>query len=224
VLHVIYLVFNEGYSASSGAALTREELSAEAIRLGRLLVHLLPEPEAIGLLALMLLHESRRAARTTPSGDLVLLEDQDRNAWDRARIAEGAALVERALKSRRPGPYALQAAIAAVHAGAATAADTDWSQIAALYGVLVGIEPSPVVELNRAVAIAMADGIEQGLALLDGIHLPGYHLLPAARADFLRRLRRLDEAATFYREALALVTNEAERRYLERRLAEVAQS
>jgi len=222
-LHVIYLVFNEGYSASSGASLTRQELSAEAIRLGRLLVELLPEPDAIGLLALMLLHESRRAARTSPAGDLVLLEEQDRSSWNSPRIAEGIALVERALGMNRLGPYTLQAAIAAVHAEAKSATATDWPQIAALYGVLAGIDPSPVVQLNRAVAIAMADGIEQGLALLDTIHLPGYHLLPAARADLLRRLGRLDEAATNYREALALVTNEAERRFLERRLVECAQ-
>ena len=222
VLHVIYLVFNEGYSASSGASLTRQELSAEAIRLGRLLVELLPEPEAVGLLALMLLHESRRAARTSPEGELVLLEEQNRASWDRARIAEGLALVERALGSNRFGPYAVQAAIAAVHAEATSAAATDWPQIAALYGVLAGIDASPVVQLNRAVAIAMADGIEQGLALLDTVHLPGYHLLPAARADLLRRLGRLDDAAAAYREALGLVTNEAERRFLERRLVEVA--
>ncbi len=221
VLHVIYLVFNEGYSASSGRSLTRHDLSAEAIRLGRLLVELLPEPEAIGLLALMLLHESRRAARTLPSGELVLLDEQDRSVWDRGQIGEGIALVERALGSRRVGPYTLQAAIAAVHAEAANAGATDWPQIAALYGVLVGIDPSPVVELNRAVAVAMADGIEQGLALLDRIHLPGYHLLPAARADLLRRLGRYSEAAAGYREALGLVTNEAERRFLERRLVEV---
>jgi len=222
VLHVIYLVFNEGYSASSGASLTRQELSAEAIRLGRLLVELLPEPEAVGLLALMLLHESRRAARTSPEGELVLLEEQNRASWDRERIAEGLALVERALGSNRFGPYAVQAAIAAVHAEATSAAATDWPQIAALYGVLAGIDASPVVQLNRAVAIAMADGIEQGLALLDTVHLPGYHLLPAARADLLRRLGRLDDAAAAYREALGLVTNEAERRFLERRLVEVA--
>ena len=222
VLHVIYLVFNEGYSASSGASLTRQELSAEAIRLGRLLVELLPEPEAVGLLALMLLHESRRAARTSPEGELVLLEEQNRASWDRERIAEGVALVERALGSNRIGPYTVQAAIAAVHAEATSAAATDWPQIAALYGVLAGIDPSPVVQLNRAVAIAMADGIEQGLALLDAVHLPGYHLLPAARADLLRRLGRLDDAAAAYREALGLVTNEAERRFLERRLVEVA--
>ena len=222
VLHVIYLVFNEGYSASSGASLTRQELSAEAIRLGRLLVELLPEPEAVGLLALMLLHESRRAARTSPDGELVLLEEQNRASWDRERIAEGIALVERALGSNHFGPYTVQAAIAAVHAEATSAAATDWPQIAALYGVLAGIDASPVVQLNRAVAIAMADGIEQGLALLDTIHLPGYHLLPAARADLLRRLGRLDDAAAAYREALELVTNEAERRFLGRRLVEVA--
>ncbi|HKW51627.1 MAG TPA: RNA polymerase sigma factor [Candidatus Eisenbacteria bacterium] len=223
VLHVIYLVFNEGYSASSGTSLTRQELSAEAIRLGRLLVDLLPEPEAIGLLALMLLHESRRAARTSAAGDLVVLEEQDRTAWDKQRIAEGIALVGRALGMNRLGPYALQAAIAALHAEANSAAATDWPQIAALYGVLAGIDPSPVVQLNRAVAIAMADGIEQGLVLLDTIHLPGYHLLPAARADLLRRLGRFNEAGTNYREALTLVTNETERRFLERRLVECGQ-
>jgi RNA polymerase sigma-70 factor (ECF subfamily) len=222
VLAVVYLVFNEGYSASFGADLVRAELCAEAIRLGRLLVELLPaEREPKGLLALMLLHDARRATRTDDEGAIVLLEDQDRSRWDRARIAEGSALVERALRGRPPGKYAVQAAIAALHAQAPSARETDWPQIAALYGVLAGIHPSPVVELNRAVAIAMADGIEQGLALLDTIHLPGYHLLPAARADLLRRLGRHPEAAAAYRQALALVTNEAERRFLERRLAEV---
>ncbi len=222
VLAVVYLIFNEGYSASFGAELVRADLCGEAIRLGRLLVELLPaEREPKGLLALMLLHDARRATRTDADGAIVLLEDQDRSRWDRAAIAEGAALVERALRGYPPGRYALQAAIAALHAGAPTARETDWPQIAALYGVLAGIHPSPVVELNRAVAVAMADGPERGLALLDTIHLPGYHLLPAARADLLRRLGRAGEAAAAYREALALVTNEAERRFLERRLAEV---
>jgi len=225
VLAVVYLVFNEGYSASFGADLVRADLCAEAIRLGRLLVELLPaEREPRGLLALMLLHDARRATRTDDEGAIVLLEDQDRSRWDRAKIAEGSALVEQALQGGPPGAYALQAAIAALHARAASARETDWPQIAALYGVLAGIHPSPVVELNRAVAIAMADGLEQGLALLDTIHLPGYHLLPAARADLLRRLDRRAEAAAAYREALGLVTNDAERRFLERRLAEVTRS
>jgi RNA polymerase sigma-70 factor, ECF subfamily len=222
VLAVVYLVFNEGYSASFGAELVRGELCIEAIRLGRLLVELLPaEGEPKGLLALMLLHDARRATRTDDEGAIVLLEDQDRARWDRMKIAEGAALVERALRGRPLGAYAVQAAIAALHAQAPSARETDWPQIAALYSVLVGIHPSPVVELNRAVAIAMADGLEQGLALLDTIHLPGYHLLPAARADLLRRLGRHADAAAAYRQALALVTNAAERRFLERRLAEV---
>lgn len=222
VLAVIYLVFNEGYAASFGAELVRADLCAEAIRLGCLLVELLPaEPEPKGLLALMLLHDARRATRTDDEGAIVLLEDQDRSRWDRAKIAEGAALVEQALRGRPPGRYAVQAAIAALHAQAPSAHATDWRQIAALYSVLACIYPSPVVELNRAVAIAMADGLEHGLALLDTIHLPGYHLLPAARADLLRRLGRHTEAADAYRQALALVTNEAERRFLERRLAEV---
>jgi RNA polymerase sigma-70 factor (ECF subfamily) len=222
VMAVVYLVFNEGYSASFGPALVRGDLCAEAIGLGRLLAELLPaEREPKGLLALMLFHDSRRATRTGPDGAIVLLEDQDRSRWDGEKIAEGAALVERALRGRPPGKYAVQAAIAGLHARSPSAQETDWPQIAALYGVLSSIEPSPVVELNRAVAIAMADGIERGLALLDTIHLPGYHLLPAARADLLRRLDRRSEAAAAYREALDLVTNEAERRFLERRLAEV---
>jgi len=224
VLAVIYLVFNEGYSAHSGSELVHGELCDEAIRLGRLLSELLPaEREVAGLLALMLLHDARRATRTDDHGDLVILEDQDRSRWDRSKIVDGAALVEHALPGLPPGKYAVQAAIAALHANAPSAGETDWSQIAALYGVLADIYPSPVVRLNRAVAIAMADGIEQGLALLDTIDLPGYYLLHAARADLLRRLRRRSQAADAYREALALVTNEAERRYLERRLAEVAQ-
>ena len=225
VLAVVYLVFNEGYSASFGADLVRADLCAEAIRLGRLLVELLPaQREPRGLLALMLLHDARRATRTDDQGAIVLLEDQDRSRWDRAKIAEGSALVEQALHGGPPGAYALQAAIAALHAHARSARETDWPQIAALYGVLAGIHPSPVVELNRAVAIAMADGFERGLALLNTIHLPGYHLLPAARADLLRRLDRRAEAAAAYREALTLVTNEAERRFLQRRLAEVTRT
>jgi RNA polymerase sigma-70 factor (ECF subfamily) len=225
VLRVIYLVFNEGYAASSGATLTRHDLSGEAIRVARLLVELLPEPEAAGLLALMLLHESRRAARATPAGDLVLLEDQDRSLWNRDMIAEGTALVERALSSRRVGPYAIQAAIAAVHAGAPSAAATDWSQIVGLYGLLARAEPSPVVELNRAVAIAMRDGPETGLELIDAIlargELAEYRLAHAARADLCRRLGRAVEARASYQRALALTRQEPERRFLERRLAEL---
>ena len=202
VLHVVYLVFNEGYSASSGDTVIRHDLAAEAIRLGRLLVELLPEPEAIGLLALMLLHDSRRAARTDRGGDLLLLEEQDRSLWDRDQIAEGIALVERGLASRRSGPYTLQAAIAAVHAGARTAEDTDWNRIVGLYDVLSRLEPSPVVRLNRAVAIAMRDGPEAGLRLVDGIlasgDLPDYHLAHSARADLCRRLGRLEEARRSY--------------------------
>jgi len=222
VLAVVYLVFNEGYTASFGMELVRGDLCVEAIRLGRLLCDLLPgEPEARGLLALMLLHDARRDTRTDDTGAIVVLEDQDRSRWDRGKIAEGSALVEQALRAERPGSYAIQAAIAALHAGARTAAETDWQQIAALYGVLAGINPSPVVQLNRAVAVALADGIEEGLAQLDAIHLPGYYLLPAARADLLRRLGRRAKAAAAYRQAITLVTNDAERRYLERRLAEV---
>jgi RNA polymerase sigma-70 factor (ECF subfamily) len=225
VLHVIYLVFNEGYVASSGASLTRPDLSGEAIRLGRLLVELLPEPEAMGLLALMLLHEARRPARTSASGELVLLEEQDRTLWNRAQIAEGVALVERALTSRRFGPYSLQAAIAAVHAEAPTAAATDWAQIVGLYDVLMRADPTPVVELNRAAAVAMRDGPAAGLALIDAIlargELGGYHLAHAARADLLRRLGRSDDARRAYERALTLATQEAERRFLERRLRKV---
>jgi RNA polymerase sigma-70 factor (ECF subfamily) len=225
VMAVVYLIFNEGYAASFGAELVRADLCAEAIRLGRMLVELLPaEREPKGLLALMLLHDARRATRTDDEGGIVLLEDQDRSRWDRAKIAEGAALVREALRGSAPGEYAVQAAIAALHAGAPSAGVTDWPQIAALYGVLAGLHPSPVIELNRAVAIAMADGPESGLALLNTLELPGYHLLPAARADLLRRLGRSKEAAAAYRDALALVTNEAERRFLERRLAEVTRS
>ena len=225
VLHVVYLVFNEGYSASSGASLTRADLSAEAIRLGRLLVELLPEPEAVGLLALMLLHESRRAARTSPDGELVLLDEQNRGSWNRAMIAEGCALVEQALRSRRFGPYALQAAIAAVHAEAPTAAETDWRQIAGLYDVLLRADPSPVVELNRAAAIAMRDGPAAGLALADALlargELTDYHLAHSARADLLRRLGRTADARAAYARALALARQEPERRFLARRLREL---
>ena len=224
VLHVIYLVFNEGYSASSGTSLTRHDLSGEAIRLGRLLVELLPEPEALGLLALMLLHESRRAARVTPEGDLILLEDQDRTLWDRAMIAEGGELVTRALGMRRFGPYAIQAAIGAVHAETVETRSTDWRQIVGLYDVLLRVEPSPVVELNRAVAVAMRDGPEAGLALIDALlergELEKYHLAHAARADLCRRLERTSEAREAYRRALELTQLEPERRFLERRLAE----
>jgi RNA polymerase sigma-70 factor (ECF subfamily) len=225
VLHVIYLVFNEGYSASSGASLTRHDLSAEAIRLGRLLVELLPDTEAIGLLALMLLHDSRRAARTSPAGDLVLLGDQDRSLWNRQQIAEGSALVERALTSRRFGPYTLQAAIAAVHAGAPGTDATDWGRIVGLYDVLLRIQPSPVVELNRAVAVAMREGPGAGLALIDAIlargELADYHLAHSARADLCRRLGRRDDAAASYRRALALARQDPERRFLEGRLREL---
>jgi len=225
VLHVIYLVFNEGYSASSGASLTRADLSSEAIRLGQLLQELLPEPEVIGLLALMLLQESRRASRTTPTGELILLENQDRSLWDRERIREGITLVEQALISRRFGPYTLQAAIAAVHAEAPTAAATDWAQIVALYGALAHAEPSPVIELNRAVAVAMRDGPEAGLALVDALlargELADYHLAHSARADLCRRLGRVEEARASYEKALALTVQEPERRFLENRLREL---
>jgi RNA polymerase sigma-70 factor (ECF subfamily) len=225
VLRVVYLVFNEGYSASSGASVTRHDLADEAIRLGRLLFELLPEPEVQGLLALMLLHESRRAARTSPTGDLVRLEDQDRSLWNRGQIAEAAALVRQALSTRRIGPYTVQAGIAAVHAEAPTAADTDWDQIVGLYDVLMQADPSPVVELNRAVAVAMRDGAEAGLALVDAIlergDLADYHLAHAARADFCRRLGRTAEARESYERALSLTRQEPERRFLERRLAEL---
>jgi RNA polymerase sigma-70 factor (ECF subfamily) len=226
VLRVIYLVFNEGYAASSGSSLTRHDVSAEAIRLGRLLVELLPEPEALGLLALMLLHESRRAARTTETGEVVLLDDQDRSKWDRAQIAEGARLVERALASRRIGPYAIQAAIAAVHAEAPAASDTDWREIVGLYDVLGRIEASPVVELNRAVAVAMRDGPAAGLALVDDIlgrgDLVEYRLAHAARAELCRRLGKMDDALASYQRALELTRQEPERRFIERRIAEVS--
>ncbi len=223
VLRVVYLVFNEGYSASSGGSLTRHDLSGEAIRLGRLLIELLPEPEAVGLLALMLLHDSRRAARASPTGDLILLDDQDRSLWNRDQIVEGAALVERALSSRRIGPYTVQAAIAAVHAQAPGPAATDWAQIVALYDVLMRTNPSPVVELNRAVAVAMRDGPAAGLALVDAILARGdlekYHLAHSARADLCRRLGRTAEARASYERALSLTQQEPERRFLERRLA-----
>jgi RNA polymerase sigma-70 factor, ECF subfamily len=222
---VIYLVFNEGYSASSGASLTRADLSAEALRLARLLVELLREPEAMGLLALLLLHEARRAARSSVEGDLILLEHQNRSLWDRALIAEGIALVEQALGSKRFGPYSLQAAIAAVHAEAPSAAETDWAQIVALYDVLARLDPSPVIELNRAVAVAMRDGPAAGLALIEALLSQGdlqqYHLAHAARADLCRRLGRSADARSSYQRALALARQEPERRFLERRLAEL---
>ena len=225
VLRVIYLVFNEGYAASAGDSVTRHELSAEAIRLGRLVVELLPEPEAVGLLALMLLHESRRAARTSSSGELVLLQDQDRARWDRGLIAEGTGLVRRALTSGRAGPYAIQAAISAVHAEAATLDDTDWSEIVGLYDLLLAGESSPVVELNRAVAVAMRDGPEAGLALVDALlergELKEYRLAHAARADLCRQLGRNADARVSYERALALTRQEPERRFLERRIVEV---
>jgi RNA polymerase sigma-70 factor, ECF subfamily len=225
VLHVIYLVFNEGYSASSGDSLTRHDLSGEAIRLGRLLVELLPEPEAVGLLALMLLHESRRQARTTPDGELVLLDDQDRSRWNRQQIAEGVALVKRALASRAFGPYTLQAAIAALHAEAPSAAETDWAEIVGLYDVLLRAEPSPVVELNRAAAVAMRDGPEAGLMLIDCIlgrgELADYALAHSARAELCRRLGRTDEAIASYERALKLTSQGPQRRFNERRLEQL---
>ena len=225
VLRAIYLVFNEGYLATSGEALTRHDLSGEAIRLGRLLVELLPEPEAVGLLALMLLQESRRAARADAAGDVVLLADQDRALWNQQQIADGTALVEGALASGGAGPYALQAAIAALHAAAPAATETDWPQIVALYDVLLRTEPSPVVELNRAVAVAMRDGPEAGLALVDELlaqgDLDGYRLAHAARADLCRRIGRTEEARIAYKRALELTQQASERRFLERRLAEL---
>ena len=225
VLHVIYLVFNEGYSASSGASLTRSDLSGEAIRLGRLLVELLPEPEVLGLLALMLLHESRRPARTSSAGDLILLEDQDRSLWNREQIVEGLALVERALSSQRIGMYTIQAAIAAVHAQARTAAETDWAQIVALYDLLLQAEPSPVIELNRAAAVAMRDGPLAGVTIIDAIlargELADYHLIHSARAELCRRLGRTAEARNSYERALSLTQQEPERRFRQRRLEEL---
>jgi RNA polymerase sigma-70 factor (ECF subfamily) len=225
VLRVIYLVFNEGYSASSGVSLTRHDLSGEAIRLGRLLMELLPEPDVMGLLALMLLQESRRAARTSPDGDIVLLADQDRSLWDRAQIAEGARLVERALSSQRFGPYTVQAAIAAVHAGSPSAGETDWREIAGLYDVLLRVAPSPVAELNRAVAVAMRDGPDAGLAFIDALlaqgELADYHLAHSARAELCRRAGRLPDARASYQRALELAQQEPERRFLQRRLEEL---
>jgi len=225
VLRVIYLVFNEGYLASAGDLLTRSDLSGEAIRLGRLLAELIPESESIGLLALMLLQESRRTARTTPAGDLVLLDEQDRSLWKHDLIAEGSALVERALGSGRVGPYALQAAIAAVHAEAPNAAATDWAQIVGLYDALLRLDPSPVIELNRAVGVAMLDGPAAGLAAVDNIlargELADYHLAHAARADLYRRLGMVGEARAAYRRALELTRQAPERRFLERRLGEL---
>jgi len=227
VLHVIYLVFNEGYSASSGQSLTRADLSAEAIRLARLLVELLPEPEVLGLLALMLLHDSRRLARTSSEGDLILLENQNRSLWNRQQISEGKHLVERALSSGRFGPYTIQAAIAAVHSDASTTASTDWNQIVALYDLLARVESSPIIELNRAVAIAMRDGPEAGLNLIDAIlargELADYHLLHSSRAEFLRRLGRSAQARAAYHRALDCTEQEPERRFLEGRLKELKQ-
>jgi RNA polymerase sigma-70 factor (ECF subfamily) len=227
VLQVIYLVFNEGYSASSGASVTRPDLSGEAIRLARLLLELLPDPEVMGLLSLMLLHESRRAARTSPAGELVLLDDQDRSLWNRDQMAEGQALVARAFSSQAPGAYTLQAAISAVHAAAESAAATDWRQIVALYDALIRVVPSPVVELNRAVAVAMRDGPAVGLERIDAIlsrgDLAEYHLAHAARADLCRRLGRAADARASYQRALALARQEPERRFLERRLGELGE-
>jgi RNA polymerase sigma-70 factor (ECF subfamily) len=228
VLHVVYLVFNEGYSASSGSSLTRHDLSAEAIRLGRLLVELLPEPEAMGLLALMLLHESRREARTSADGELLLLDAQDRTRWNRQLIAEGVALIERAMRSRQFGPYTLQAAIAALHAEAPTPEATDWAEIVGLYDVLLRADPSPVIELNRAAAVAMRDGPAAGLALIDRIlargELQEYQLAHSARAELCRRLHRIDEALESYQRALELTRQEPQRRFIQRRLAELRPS
>ena len=222
VLRVIYLVFNEGYSASAGDSVTRRDLSSEAIRLGRLVVELLAEPEALGLLALMVLHDSRREARTSPDGELIVLEEQDRSLWNKALIAEGTVLVQRALSVPRFGPYAIQAAIAAVHADAATAADTDWTEIVGLYDVLLTLSPSPVVELNRAVAVAMRDGPQAGLQLVDAILSRGdlgeYRLAHAARADLSRRLGRTEDARASYSRALQLTRQEPERRFITRRI------
>ena len=226
VLHVIYLVFNEGYSASAGDSVTRSDLSEEAIYLGRLLLELLPEAEVMGLLALMLIHESRRSARSSTDGDLVLLQDQDRSLWNREYIAEGVTLIERAMRTGSIGPYTVQAAIAAVHAEAPSAEDTDWDEIVSLYDVLHRANPSPIVELNHAVALAMRDGAQAGLALIDAIlargDLADYHLAHAARADLCRRLGRSAEARASYRKALDLTQQEPERRFLEKRLAELS--
>jgi RNA polymerase sigma-70 factor (ECF subfamily) len=225
VLQVVYLVFNEGYSARAGTEVTRAELTGEAIRLGRLLTELQPEPEVIGLLALMLLQESRRAARTSPTGELILLEQQDRSLWNREQIAEGMALIEKAMSSRPFGPYTLQAAIASVHANAESSAATDWQQIVALYDQLLRIQPSPVVQLNRAVAIAMFDGPESGLihidALLDHGELENYYLAHSARADLYRRLGRTAEARESYEKALALTQQEPERQFLQDRIRQL---
>jgi RNA polymerase sigma-70 factor (ECF subfamily) len=225
VLQVTYLVYNEGYAASSGESLTRHDLSEEAIRLGRLMVELLPDPEAMGLLALMLLQESRRAARTSPNGDLILLEHQDRALWNQKQISDGLTWLSTALASREIGPYTVQAAIAAAHADAPTAAETDWNRIVTLYNLLVELQPSPVVALNRAVAVAMRDGPEVGLGLVDALlekgNLAEYHLAHAARADLCRRLGRNRDARKSYQAALALVKQDAERRFLEKRLAEL---
>jgi RNA polymerase sigma-70 factor (ECF subfamily) len=225
VLQVIYLVFNEGYSAAAGAEVTRAELTGEAIRLGRLLAELQPEPEVMGLLALMLLQESRRAARTSSTGELILLEKQDRSLWNREQIAEGRALLEKALKSRRFGSYTVQAAIAAVHAEAESVAATDWRQIVALYDQLLQIQPSPVVQLNRAVAIAMRDGPEAGLAHIDAVlehgELADYYLAHSARADMCRRLGRTAEARSSYEKALALTQQEPERQFLQERIRQL---
>jgi RNA polymerase sigma-70 factor, ECF subfamily len=226
VLAVLYLLFNEGYAATEGSDLVRQSLCAEAIRLARTLVALMPdEPEALGLLALMLLHDARRRGRVDRAGDLVALEDQDRSLWDAATIAEGVALLDAALRRERPGPYQVQAAIAASHATAASSAETDWKEIAALYERLALMSPSPVIELNRAVAVAMAHGPQAGLVIVDAIEssgrLEGYHLLAATKADFYRRLGRRGEAAAAYEEALGLATSESEQRYLRKRLDEV---
>jgi RNA polymerase sigma-70 factor (ECF subfamily) len=225
VLRVVYLVFNEGYSASFGEAITRHDLCGDAIRLGRVLITLLPQPEATGLLGLLLLQDSRRTARTSATGELILLEDQDRSLWNREQIAEGVALVQRALSMRQVGPYTIQAAIAAAHAQASTAAMTDWAQIVGLYTLLLQAEPSPVIELNRAVAIAMRDGPSAGLELVDAIlkrgDLETYHLAHAARADLCRRLGRTKEARASYQRALSLTQQEPERRFLEKRLSEL---
>jgi RNA polymerase sigma-70 factor, ECF subfamily len=225
VLHVIYLVFNEGYSASSGASVTRHDMAGEAIRLGRFLIGLLPDPEAIGLLALMLLHESRRAARSTPTGDLVLLSDQDRDLWNGDQIAEGTALARQAMSAKSIGAYTIQAAIAAVHGNASNAGETDWVEIVRLYDLLLKADPSPVIELNRAAAIAMRDGPAAGLVLIDALlahgELEDYHLAHSARADLCRRLGRTADARVSYSRALDLTRQEPERRFLARRLAEL---